>query len=417
MRFAKSVQLALNMLLHSKLRSWLTIIGIVIGVAAVVAIISIGQGMQQNVASRLGGLGADIITVSPGGGRATSGFRGPEGGFGENQVTSTSKKNLTSKDIQVIRSVAGVKYVMGTVSGRAELYYLAEKTTTSIQGVDAQVWKDITTSTLESGRLLGPSDYNAVVVGSRIATGTFKQPLAINQMITIGGKPFKIVGILKASGSDDRAVIMSIDAARDLLNETGSTRLDSITIKVESADLVDQVTNETDTKLAISRHVSGKKKDYSITSAKAAQESISATLSTITLFLGAIAAVSLVVGAVGVANTMFTSVLEKTKEIGIMKSIGAKNRDILVIFILNAAMVGMVGGLLGIALGAALSSLLPSFGLRLMGGGAGGTMTTAITPQLLIGALLLSIAIGVVAGAIPAYRASKLRPVDALRYE
>jgi len=165
--------------------------------------------------------------------------------------------------------------------------------------------------------------------------------------------------------------------------------------------------------------VTEREKDYSIVSAKAIQENIANVTQSITLFLGAIAAVSLLVGAIGIANTMFTSVLEKTKEIGIMKSIGAKNRDILSIFILNAGMVGLVGGLFGIAFGSIASGMLPALGIRMMGGGGmgAGGMTTAITPQLLIFALALSVTIGVLAGAIPAYRASRLRPVDALRYE
>ena len=146
------------------------------------------------------------------------------------------------------------------------------------------------------------------------------------------------------------------------------------------------------------------------------QATITSVTQTISLFLESIAAVSLLVGAVSIANTMFTSVLEKTKEIGIMKSIGAKNGDIMMIFLLNSAIIGLVGGILGICLGSAISSLLPLLGMRLMGMGGGG-MTTVITPLLLMYAVLLAIGIGMAAGVIPAYRASKLKPVDALRYE
>ncbi len=133
---------------------------------------------------------------------------------------------------------------------------------------------------------------------------------------------------------------------------------------------------------------------------------------------GAIAAVSLIVGAVGIANTMFTSVLEKTKEIGIMKAIGARNIDIMIIFLLNSALVGLAGGLFGIALGAGISSLLPNLISRLpgLGGGPGG-LQTVIPTSLLIESIVISVLIGMIAGAIPAYRASKLKPVDALRYE
>ncbi|MFH1786531.1 MAG: ABC transporter permease [archaeon] len=412
MKFATSVKLAANILLHSKLRSWLTIIGIVIGVAAVVAIVSIGEGMQQSIESRLGGLGADIITISPGGSRAMGGFR--EAHFDEGFQAASSGGNLTTRDIQVLRSISGVKFIEGTISGRAEIYYLGEKTTMSVTGVDPAVWKYITTAELDSGRLLGPGDSNVVVVGYRLAQSTFKQPLAVNRVLTIEGSPFKIVGIL-AEGTDDRSIIMPISAAETVLEDAVHGIYNSITLKAEDESYVDQIIADADSKLMASRHVTERKKDYSITSAKVMQENISAITSTMTIFLGAIAAVSLIVGAVGIANTMFTSVLEKTKEIGIMKAIGAKNRDITVIFLLNAALVGVVGGVLGISLGAAISYTLPSIGVRIMG--QGGMLTTAIPLNLVAFAFGISISIGMIAGAVPAYRASKLKPVDALRYE
>jgi putative ABC transport system permease protein len=419
MRLNKSLKLAVNILVHSKLRSWLTIIGIVIGIAAVVAIVSIGEGMQQSVESRLGGLGADIITLSPGGGRASAGFRGHPGHEQGSTATVTTAKNITKKDVLVLQSIGGIEYIQGTVSGRGEMYYLGEKATVSVDGVDPLVWKEMTTSELESGRFLGPSDYNVVVVGSRIAKDTFKQSLTLNRMITFEDKAFKVVGILKESGGfggNDNKIIMPIKAARETLEDVGSDEFDSIVLKATNTDDVDQIMEDADKKLMISRHLTERGKDFSISSAKSTQETMSDITQTMTLFLSAIAAVSLLVGAVGIANTMFTSVLEKTKEIGIMKSIGAKNRDIMMIFLLNSAIVGLVGGLLGICLGTCISSLLPLLGMRMMGMGREG-MTTAVTPMLLIYALLISIGIGMVAGVIPAYRASKLKPVDALRYE
>jgi len=419
MKLSKSLRLAVNILVHSKLRSWLTIIGIVIGIAAVVAIVSIGEGLQQDVESHLGGLGADLITISPGGGRASGGFRGPPGEGQGSAATSDDAKNLTKKDVQVLQSVDGVALIQGTVSGQGEVYYLGEKASVSIDGVDPLVWKEMTTSELESGRFLGPSDYNVVIVGNSIAENTFKQPLTVNRMVTIEGKAFKIVGILQESGGfggDDRSIIMPIDAARDTLEDVGEEEFDSITIKAANTDDVEQIMEEAEQKLLISRHLTESTKDFRISSSQSTLETMSDITQTISSFLTAIAAVSLLVGSVGIANTMFTSVLEKTKEIGIMKAIGARNGDIMMIFLLNSAIVGLVGGLLGIGLGTGISSLLPLLGIGIMGmGGAG--MTTVVTPLLLIGALLLSMGIGMAAGVIPAYRASKLKPVDALRYE
>ncbi|MDQ1253015.1 MAG: putative transport system permease protein, partial [Euryarchaeota archaeon] len=164
-------------------------------------------------------------------------------------------------------------------------------------------------------------------------------------------------------------------------------------------------------KLMVSRHINQEDdRDFSVSASKSMAESVTEMTGTMTLFLGAIAAVSLLVGAVGIANTMFTSVLEKTKEIGTMKAIGAKNKDILMIFLFNSGMVGLVGGILGVMLGAIVSSGLQT----MMGDMASGT---GLSYTLMFEGLLLAVSIGVISGVVPAYRASKLKPVDALRYE
>jgi putative ABC transport system permease protein len=410
MRTSKTLKLALNILLHSKLRSWLTITGIVIGVAAVVAIVSIGEGLQQNVQTRLGGLGADIITVSPGRERASQGFRGSE------QQTTTSIQNLTKKDLQALQGIENIIITHGTVTGRGEVYYLSEKSTLSIDGVDPTAWTQTTTLELEQGHFLGPADYSSVLIGNRVAKKTFKQELALNRILTIEGKPFKIAGILKESGSgDDNKILMPISAARDTMSNLGQNTYNTIYIKTASFEAVDQVMANADAKLMMARHVNNRTKDFAIRSAKQQQERLQGITQTMTLFLGAIAAVSLIVGAVGIANTMFTSVLEKTREIGIMKAIGATNKDIMLIFLFNAGLVGMVGGTLGIILGSVVSKMIPALGIRMIGPG-GGTMTTVISFKLILIALLIAIGIGMTAGILPAYRASKLKPVDALRY-
>lgn len=430
MKFQKSVKIALNILLHSKLRSWLTIIGIVIGIAAVVSIVSIGQGAQQSLEERLGGLGADIITISPGFARAA----GPAGGFREvggaegsismrlgGQTSTTSpSKNLTNNDVQFLKSISNVKYVSGIVSGRGETYYLGERSSVSIEGVDPLIWRDMVTTELESGRYLMQGDTNSVVVGNRIANSLFKNKIEVNRQITINEKPFRVVGILKESGfgGGDNTVFMSIKMARTILGDVGDKKLDSISVKVEDANLIDETTTEITEKLMVARGIfDEKKKDFTVTSAKAMQESISAAVNTMVLFLGAIAAISLIVGAVGISNTMFTSVLEKTKEIGIMKAIGAKNKDVLIIFLLTSGMIGLVGGLIGITFGVLASMSLEGISIRLGMMGAGGSLKVAIAPELLIFAIAFSVLIGVLAGIIPAYRASKMKLVDALRYE
>ncbi|MDY6866203.1 MAG: ABC transporter permease, partial [Halobacteriota archaeon] len=235
----------MNSLTQRGLRSWLTILGIIIGVAAVVSILSMGAGMEESVTSRLGGLGADIITVTPGYSRA-SGFGGPGGGTrGSSDHESETDDDLTDKDILNIKSVSGVKFVNGVVSGTGEITYLSETASVSIQGVDTMVWKEITTSELASGRYLSSGDNNAIVMGDSIASEMFKQPLLINTQISIEGKSFRIVGILTESGGtggDDRSIFMPEDSAREILDlDLDSNQFSSIQVKVEDSDAVEEI--------------------------------------------------------------------------------------------------------------------------------------------------------------------------------
>jgi len=419
MKTKKAFQLSLNMLIHSKLRSYLTIIGIVIGIAAVVSIISVSQGAQKNLEQQLNSLGADVLTISPGASRAMGvggEFRG--GGFGgsRDSPTVSDQQNLTAKDITVLKGISNVKYVMGTVSGRASVDYIGKSATVSIRGVDTEVWKNFITAQIEYGRYLTKGESNSIVVGNRVAHSIFKDGMEINRQVTIGGKTFKIVGILKESGSDDSTIFMPISMTRDVLENVGDGEFNSISVKLNDVDQTDATVAEIEKKLMLSRGIlQTKNKDFTVVSPRAFQETITSSLNSISLFLAAIAAISLIVGAVGIANTMFTSVLEKTKEIGIMKAIGAQNKDILFIFLFNSGLLGLVGGIGGIILGI--------FGASFIGGLANGSLgrlslgSTYFNPTLLIGAFLLSIFIGMIAGVIPAYRASRLKPVDALRYE
>ena len=413
MRNSTYLKMGLNMLVHSKLRSWLTIIGIVIGIGSVVGILSLGDSMQEQVQSRLAELDLTKITISPGYTKAPSNMPGPPGGGGGGTTTDVE---LTDTDIAALRGLNNISYIEGEISGSEPVIYAAQNATLSITGVDPQVWQYMTTLKTQSGRLLEPSDKYVAVIGSGVASGTYKQDIGINQVITVNGKAVRVVGILSEEGQGDRSIYMPIDGAVTLINDSKNNVYDSITVKAKSEDAVDNLTQDIVDKLMISRHiVNDDDRDFSVSASKSMAESVTEMTSSMTLFLSAIAAVSLLVGAVGIANTMFTSVLEKTKEIGTMKAIGAKNRDILMIFLFNSAMVGLVGGILGDILGAFVSTLFPLLGLRMMGGG--GSSSIYFAPDLMAYGLILAIMIGVLSGVVPAYRASKLKPVDALRYE
>ncbi|MCX6748999.1 MAG: ABC transporter permease [Candidatus Pacearchaeota archaeon] len=413
MRLKKSFQLALNILLHSKLRSWLTIIGIVIGIAAVVSIVSISQGAQQQLQERLGGLGADVLTVSPGF-RQARGFEGGFRDFGGQSSTTTVQKNLTSKDVLVLKSLPNVKYVLGQISGRQDLTYSSKTASVSINGVDISVWKDVTTEKMASGRFLVQSDSFSVVLGGDLVKSTFPDGIPLNSNVIINGKSFKVVGITESG----RTAYIPIEIARTVLDNVGEKEFSSISIKIKDVNLATETTNLIISRLMMSRgEINAKDQDFTVTNPADIQASIQQTMNSMSLFLGAIAAISLLVGAIGIANTMFTSVLEKTREIGIMKAIGAKNSDILSIFLLNSGLIGLVGGLGGVILGYIGSGLISYLSSSMGGGETRILSSTLVTPSLVILSLFFSVLIGMIAGAIPAYRASKLNPVDALRYE
>jgi putative ABC transport system permease protein len=410
-------KLSLSHVKKSKLRSWLTIIGIVIGVAAVVAIISIGEGMKENVANRLKSLGADLITVSPGYSRASGGggFEGGRGGGGSASI------NLTDRDTNAIKQVAGVLYVNGIVSGRSDMTIGTEKTSVSITGIDLNTWRSMVTTELEAGRYLQPGDSNAVVIGYSLAHETFLEPLSLNRPVTIGGKNFKVVGIFIQSGGGfggggDNAIYMSDDYARGVITTNVSRNtFTSIMVKVTDPNLADKVATDIITKLMSSRHVNPRTRDFTVTALASIQQQIEGVVQSISLFLTAIAAVSLIVGAVGIANTMFMSVMERTRQIGLLKALGATDGEVTELFLMEAGLFGFVGGILGIITGVLISVTISAVGLRAIG--PGGTMNAVVTPDLIVFALVFSIIIGVISGVAPARSASKMNPVDALRFE
>ncbi|MDD5148488.1 MAG: ABC transporter permease [Candidatus ainarchaeum sp.] len=447
MNLKDSFRLSVNSIMHRRLRAWLTLLGIIIGVAAVVAIISIGEGAQASVASRLSGLGGDIITISAGGGRGGffgGSFRegngtGPPGQgssagassrTGSTTATSSSPK-LTKRDVLTIKQNSNVLFVNGIVSGRSNLVFLSEQSTASIEGIDPNAWQEVSSSLeIASGRFLNSSDSAGIVIGDRIANETFKEPVTLGRKITLedkdgGSQPFTVVGILKPSGSgfggsnSDSTVFMTQDAAWNLVDVNRDV-FSSIQVKADNADNVGLVTADLTSALLVSRRVTEKTQDFTITSAEAIQEQVSSVTDTMTLFLGGIAAISLLVGAVGVANSMFTSVLEKTREIGILKALGSTNPEILRLFIIESGLFGLAGGIIGVILGTIASLLMSGigigFGLPGIGGGQSG-LQTLVTPQLVAMAIALSTIIGIVSGVMPARAAAQLRPVEALRYE
>jgi putative ABC transport system permease protein len=436
MKLADIFKLSLNSLTHRGLRSWLTILGIIIGVAVVIAMLSIGAGMSQSMKTQLSSFGADVITVSAGRTRA----QGPGGGFGErfqpgggfsqtagsstSSSSSTSTPILTDKDITAIETAQGVESVSGIISGRVQAQYLAQTVTTTVEGVDPTAWNSMTTSKLESGRFLENGDGTSVLIGYNVAHEIFGANLTLDTPIRIGSKTYNVIGMLQQSGTggfggDDRTIFMTLAASRDVVTGLDSNQYSSIQVKVTNTNLVDQVIQNIDTVLYSSRMVTADTADFTVTSPTAMLQTIQSTMATLTFFLTGIAAISLLVGAIGIANTMFMSVMERTRLIGILKSIGTRNSEIMKLFLTESGIIGLMGGLLGVFLGFIVVGIISSVGISIMGMGRLGTSTSlaVVTPDLILFALLFSTVIGIVSGLIPARKAANLQIVEAMRSE
>ncbi|MFH0831874.1 MAG: ABC transporter permease [archaeon] len=398
------LNLSYSSLIHRGLRSWLTIIGILIGIAAVISLISLGEGMRAMVTSQFSFLGPDILTIQ------ASGLNyGPPG--------SGSVNPLKEDYIKTLESVNGVEVAVGRNIKSATIEFNSKADSTFIGSMPSGEKRKIIERTVqlkpEKGRLLKDSDTNAVVLGNNYGKeDRFGKAVAPGNLVVIQGREFEVTGILKKTGSFtiDGSVLMN-DADLEKIISVNDT-YSVIVAKVSEGSDVADVKAKIEEALRKERDVKKGEEDFSVQSAQQALSSVNSILFAIQIFISVIAGISIVVGGIGIANTMYTSVTERTKQIGIMKSIGAKNRDIFLLFLFEAGLLGLVGGFAGIAIGLGLA-----YGLAYVG-------TLALNAELIVistnfslvfGALLFSFVIGCVSGILPAMQASRLKPVDALR--
>jgi len=404
------LELAMNSLRYRSLRSWLAVLGIVIGVASIVSLISISTGMNQNIQKSLSGLGANIITITAGGARAGSmGFGGgaPQGMPGA-ATSTTSTAKITFTEAAALKAVSGVKAVDARVSGNGKVEYKNRNTSATVIGVEPSAFPESSVSSITLGRTLGTSDLTSAVIGYSVMSDTFNDSNILNKQIKINGEPFRVVGVLNQSsttfGGPDRNIFITQKAAKELFNQT--EKASSVVVIAADGSDPDAVAASVAEKLRSLHRVTNATQDFTVTTASSTQSTISSVTDTLGLFLGGIASISLIVGGIGVANAMFTSVLEQTRYIGLLKALGARNGTILKLFLFEACMVGLIGGVLGIALSYLASSALASFGLP-----------SAITLDLILLGMGFSVAIGAIAGVIPARNAASVAPVEALKYE
>lgn len=421
MKLVDTAMLAVTTLQHRSLRSWLAVLGIVVGVAAIISLISISLGMSAQISSRMNTLGANVITISPGGQNAQrmglpgfssptgqSGGGGPEGPEG-GPFAQRSSDTITFREAETLRVLPGVEALDARLEKRETLEYLDKNASLTVVGSDPDAFAQTVGVGVLAGRGLSASDQYSVVLGYSVANSTFADLGMLNKQVRISGVAFKVVGILNASGSSsfgsaDRNVFIPLRTAKKLFNQ--STNVSEIIVIASSGYGTDEVAAGLEEELISLHGVTAETEDFQIQTASTVQSTVSDVTGILTLFLGGIASISLLVGGIGVANTMFMSVLEQTRYIGILKALGSKSRDVLGLFMFEAGIIGLAGGVLGAALSIGVSFALASF-----------SIPSLLTPELILGGIGFSVLVGLVSGVVPARNAAALEPIDALRYE
>jgi putative ABC transport system permease protein len=392
-----------------KLRSMLTSLGILIGIAAVVLTVGLGQGAQQKVAKQLAALGGNLLIVSPG--SSTSG--GVRGGFGSaSTLTMADATALTSKT-----SAPDVSGVAPVLQSSQELDNGSTNWTTTVVGTTSS-WLPVRGRTLESGRFINASDQASAAAVTVLASDTASELFGpidpVGQTVTINSVPYEVVGVLTSAGSDstsnldDQAIVPFSTASQRIVGGTNRTSVQTIYVKASSPDRLSAAYQETNAILQYRHAITASSTtDFSITTQQSVIKTSSSVDNTLTTLLIGVAALSLIVGGIGVMNIMLVSVKERTREIGLRKALGGTPALIRRQFLSEASMLGLTGGLLGVAVGVGGALLLPHFISN----------PIAISVPWIGVAIAVAIAIGVGFGVYPAARAAKLSPIDALRSE
>ena len=387
--------MAINSIRHRKLRSWLTVIGIIIGVAAIISLVTVSRSLESTIESQFEQFGANRILISP------KGFQGP----------GTSSEGLTTQDLETVEKISGFKYVIPGLFISTEVRHKDEVEFTLIASVPAENFEEFFLDSgieLQEGRFIEEGDKFEAVVGSRVIEDMFDSPLKLGSKIEIKGEEFKIVGVLKEIGNsqDDNQINIPLETAREIFNKPDD--VDVIVAQVKVADDIPLLQEKIERELEDERDDT----NFQVVTATQILEQINEVLGIIQFVLVGIAAISLIVGGIGIMNSMYTSVLERTKDIGIMKAIGAKNLDIFEIFLIESGLIGLVGGFFGTILGSVIALVIGEFSKN-----AGFLLNIKIEFVVLVLGLFFAFVAGMLSGVLPAMQAARLKPADALRYE
>jgi putative ABC transport system permease protein len=412
MGWFETFRTGLSAVRSNRLRSGLTVLGIMIGIAAVVLTVGLGQGAQNQVKSQINALGTNLLTVSPGSSTSSSGFRQ---GFGSaSTLTEADADALGSKTVAPdIKAVAPVK---SSTEGLTDTVN-SNTWTTTVNGTTPS-WATVRNRTVTQGRFIDDqdvTDHTAVaVLGSDTASELFSGVDPVGQVVDVNGVPLTVIGVLNSVGdtssttgsNQDDQVIIPLSTATERI--FGSTSLSSILIEANSGSTLSAAYQEADTELlALHGITTPSDADFTISSEASLVSTSTSVDRTLTILLGGIAAISLLVGGIGVMNIMLVSVTERIREIGLRKALGAKPSLIRRQFLLEAAMLGLTGGALGVGLAVIGTNLLP----KAIG------YPIALSGSATAAAIAVAVAIGLIFGVYPAARAARLAPIDALRTE
>ena len=401
----ESIKMAFDGMVSNKLRTFLTLLGIIIGVGAVIAMVSLGFGVKESIKDNISKLGSNLLMVSAGG-RTATGAR----------LAAGEGAHLTFDDMLAIeKQVDGISGISASVNSSYQLVAGNQNWTSRVEGTTPSNFA-IQNYELEDGRLFTERDMNSrarvAVIGKTVADNLFPGDDPVGQIMRIKKAPFQVIGVLKAKGSSgmgqdqDDTVIIPLTTAQNRM--MGITHVQRITVQAENENVINDVQAEVEQVLRTRHKIKdGDYDDFTISNMAAIMDTMMATANSITLLLGCIAAISLLVGGIGIMNIMLVSVTERTREIGICKALGATYNNILLQFLIEAMVIGVVGGFLGVVIG-----VIASYGISTIAG-----WNTVISWWAIVVAVVFSVGIGLFFGIYPARKAALLDPIDALRYE
>ncbi|MFH1506162.1 MAG: ABC transporter permease [archaeon] len=391
----ESLELSVSSLKHRKISSALTILGIVIGITSIIALLSIGEGLQQAVIEQLNAVGNDKIIVSS----------------GSDFMSAFSGEGLVEDDIDMVESESGVEVAFGTLVKSIPVKYKKENMIGQVIGIRSEdtekIFEQMKVWEIDSGRYFKKGERGLAVIGKTTSEEVFEKEVSIGDSIYVMGERFKVVGILKSTANNqrDRSIFIPMQQLRELTDTP-----DSITVifaKVSDVERIESIAENIEEELD-DEYGEGY---YQASTSQQIADSASSIISVISFVLGGIASIALIVAGFGIANTMFTAVMERTKEIGTMKAIGATNYNVMEIFLIEASLLGFFGGVVGCILGFVISQVITAVAVNIIPV----PFNAVVSPEMIVLSLIFSTVIGVISGLWPARRAAKLQPVEALR--